>query len=246
MNIKWQFFYFLLVSRGFALDFTSLFLDEYEVSEPPFVISNEYNQEIVLLQLSEIPRNERGVHIGFSIECNYKIMMIRRPSLAFLCDINSRVHEFHKIFKEIILHSADVEQVLLILEKVFEEYKDRLFTNEKNFERVRAHFLDLLIEGDNFAYLKKMFEDDLVHFIYLNVLDEKNRFEKLSIWIKENGYEIDTVYLSNIFELIKLSKKKRALFNENFSSFEKEKAIFIQANGVLEQRLSFKKIASSL
>ena len=46
-------------------------------------------------------------------------------------------------------------------------------------------------------YIKKMFEEGKITFVNLNVLDE-DRFRKLSVCIKEFGYDVDTIYTSNI------------------------------------------------
>lgn len=229
---------FFLHERAFSLS-------EYLKSYSPFVISNEYNQVEVLHQLAKLPRKENGVHIGWSIECNYKIMVVRRPKVAFLCDINSRVLQFHKLFKNLILSSLEVEEFLSKLEEAFIEKKEHLFANEKDFKRIRRHFFDLLMQEDDFKYLKKMFTEDLVHFLYLDVLDEEDNFIKLSSEIKENGYEIDTVYLSNLMPFAAVTKKKSAIFLKNLANFEGENSLFIQANSFLQQILSFKKVASS-
>jgi hypothetical protein len=151
-----------------------------------------------MLSKLDIPNN--ALHLGWSIEFNYKILCVRRPQFAILCDINRRVFTFFDLFKTLLLKAETPHELLEVLKESLKEHKDDFFfarfTN--SLSNVMESYTAWLSDPDNFAYLKTMYVEERIIHVVLNAMDEDNRFMRLNEWIKSSGYTLDTLYLSNI------------------------------------------------
>jgi hypothetical protein len=59
------------------------------------------------------------------------------------------------------------------------------------------------MKEENFQYLKKMYSENRIYHLNLNILDDLNRFDILGSWIIEQNLKVDTVYVSNILDWVK-------------------------------------------
>jgi hypothetical protein len=191
-----------------------LFESKAETNKLPFILSNEKLQEELLLHLSEIPAPKNGVHIGWSVEMNYKILGVRRPKLALLCDISSKVIEFYDLFKKLILNANSGAEVLENIPFALRENPHLVrYGNYKPYqmEQLIHRYASFLLANDNFTYLKEMYLEGKIKHVLLNVTDGEGRFCALAKWLKDEGYVVDTLYTSNILEVIR--NKKAAIEN---------------------------------
>ncbi len=222
---------FFLISLVAYSPFDGLILPpcKPENSKRPFILSNETPQQEILSELSKIPSLEHGVHIGWSIEMNYKILATRKPKLAFLCDISSHVLEFYESFKQVLLDSNSSEEFLEQLQSFFLNNPSVL-----RYTKYKARQIDQLIEryatwmviDDNFSYLKRMYQEEKILHLVLNMEDQEDRFDKIASWIKANNYKIDTVYTSNIKSVL----PHQELFDLNLAKLIWQETIYICAN----------------
>jgi hypothetical protein len=186
------------------------FLDgKSETNKLPFILSNEQFQEETLLALLEIPRPENGVHIGWSVEMNYKILVTRRPKIAFLCDISFKVIEFYELFKKLVLSAKSGAEVLENLPKALSENRQLLrfgFYKDHQMKELIRRYAIFLLPSDNFAYLQRMYNEKRIKHLFLNVADQEERFFLLANALKKEAYVVDTIYTSNIIDVIRNKK----------------------------------------
>lgn len=208
-----------------VINFLDLFPQCYESDEMPVVKCNEENQAEVIQFLSKTPALTNGVHIGWSIEFNFKIILARKPNLVILCDINKRVLEFYEVFEKVLLSSSSRSDCLENLRSVFCLHKAYFFNeHSKTGEAALESFSEWLSE-EGFQTLRQMYAEGKVLHLFLNVLDKEGKFTVLANWIKENGYLVDTIYASNISNWV----QKKEPFFANLAKLVDEQTLFIDA-----------------
>lgn len=221
-----------------------LFEKSFQVNEVPYVKCNEADQIASLRELATIPIPENGAHVGWSIEFNFKVMVLRNPKLVILCDINQRVLDFHRLFEKVILSSESKEDFVHCLTSALAQEEDYFFLKSmRTLARAMRSFRNWLTE-EGFQTLRQLYIEKRVHTVVLNVLDREGRFQQLAAWINEMGYTIDTVYASNISTWI----IKEEPFFSNLQQLIGEQTIFIDADRhwprhkTLAQRISLGKL----
>lgn len=175
-----------------------------------YPVCNEKNQETILSNLAELPLIENGIHIGWSIEFNYKIIALRKSKAAIICDRSSKVFDFYHEFQKNLLEI---------------EYED--------FSHKYPEFF--WVKEEDFQYLKQMYQENRIYHVCLDLMDNEGKFEKLSEWIKENNYIIDTIYVSNVLDWISKGAGKqdhwkkpyRVTYFNNLNKLMNEKTAFI-------------------
>jgi hypothetical protein len=226
---------YLVHLEAFYFESLDLPLHLCERDEIPFIKCNEADQNKVIQKLSEYPLSNNGVHIGWSIEFNFKAILVRKPHLAIICDINKRVLEFLEVFEKVLLSSNSTIDCVENLKSALESQRDYFF-NERSRKCGEAleSFAEWLSE-DSFQLLKKMVIEKRILYLCLNILDQEDRFLTLGTWLRANEYTIDTVYTSNISSwtnreepfysnLLKLIDKKTLFIDAHY---DKEKKKFL-------------------
>ena len=201
-------FHFILAGSLFSLqqdDFFKNLSDPCLTNTDPYIISNERNQDIILYELSNLPCPSNGVHIGWSIEFNYKIIALRKPQIAIICDRSKKVFDFFQDFQKAFLESE-----YLIFS---ESYPDFSWITE-----------------DDFNYLKGMYQDQKIHHISLDLMDNEDRFDKLAEWIECNKYVIDTIYVSNALDWIRRTTNLYSQYFNNLNKLMNDKTAFIHCS----------------
>lgn len=202
-----------------------------------FYMSNERYQALTIANLSSLPYLENGAHIGFSTLFNFDIIVCRDSKIAFLCDISEKVFKYFKIIQDAILEARNREEFVdIILEKL--NRSDLLKAESKmkdTFAKIVMHFTNelerpgsWLSTDKGFNKIKSMYEHKMIFHICLDASDQEGNLKSLSDWLKSKGYEPDTLYLSNIFEVLSFVDKKEA-FIKNFENFINENLIVIDS-----------------
>lgn len=236
----------LTVTAADPLDFLYSLSSPCEVNEVPYVRCNESLQEEILEALSQYPKPEKGVHIGWSIEFNYRIILARKPALVILCDINQRVFDFFDLFKIALIESYSQDDFLSKLKEILEKESDYFFHQKEPryslYSTLQSYMTWISCE-ENYRYLKEMYMNDKIIHLQLDIKDKKNKFELIKQWIDSNGYTLDTLYLSNIWMWL---KKDRDLFAQNINNLMHENCIFIDSHNSLKRELRLRITYGSL
>lgn len=233
----------IVVSSFFISLFAEISLEEFaclngksETSRLPFILSNERFLDETVLALLEIPRPENGVHIGWSVEMNYKILLARRPKIAFLCDISSKVIEFYELFKKLVLEAKSGAEVLENLPKLLNENGQLLrygFYQSHQMKEVIRRYAIFLLAPDNFGYLQKMYLEERIKHLFLNVTDQGGKFSLFRSLLKKENLVVDTIYTSNILDVIR--NKKAA--EENLEQLFDEHTLHIYADNQVRLKI---------
>ena len=209
-------------------------------NQPPYIYCNEFGQNESIEDLKLLPSLKNGVHIGWSIEMNYKIILAREPKLAILCDINKNVLNFFNHFQACILksnNSQDFFQTLKESLKIFLK-KNRLI------ETTKQKYESWIISESNYQLLKTMYEEGRICHLALDVTDKEGRFAILAQWLADNNYLLDTIYLSNIASWL----KETTTFENNLKLLFSPQTIRIEADHSLNQsvKIPFMNIETNL
>ncbi len=164
----------------------------------PYITCNERGQEDILKALSNFKKPSQALHLGWSIEFNYKILCARRSDFAILCDINTRVFDFYDLFKDALLQAETSSECLNLLQSNLEKQSSYFNYRHQQLNQIIDSYAAWLSDADNFNYLKSMYTEGKIRHLALDLMDEENKAYALMEWIKSNGYTLDTLYLSNI------------------------------------------------
>lgn len=206
----------------------------------PYIRCNEFGQEKILRILSELSQPKNALHIGWSIEFNYRILCARKPQLAILCDINKRVFEFFDLFKELVLEAESCAEFLDLLEENLCSHN--FIKTPRTSKQIIVSYASWLSLEDNFTYLKTMYAEERIIHLVLDLMDEDGRFTKLMEWIKSSGYTIDTLYLSNIGMWVCYQPP----FLSNLSRLVHENIIYIDSHRIPGKGLSLRATLGSI
>lgn len=211
--------------------------ESYLINRIPYVRCNEAMQPELFLCMREFQPPENGVHIGWSIELNYKLIIERKPKLAFLCDINRRVFEFYDSFKKSVLNAESSEEALSLLESELSQQVDYFFSGMNPRRRMKVAlktFASWLMPEENFHLLKQMYLEERICHMVLSACDDSHRFAIMAQWIEDHGYRVDTVYISNICGWL----KDRQQFKNNLTYLVDEDTLLIDSHAKLSLRLT--------
>lgn len=225
---------------------------------PPsiFYQCNEHDKLDTIKTLRATPIPPHGIHIGFSTMCNYDIISTRTPKAAILCDINIAVLDFHKKMIEAILTSSNRQEFVSLILQIME--KDDFFPLEQNLDFISTmtqYFTDELHrEGswlstdETFNRVKDLCKTGNVFLLPLDLTQDNKDFRRIDKWISKSGYELDTLYVSNIQYWVLGEKSSNLLdrYNENISTLIHKNTIVIDASEDLHQKCYIGCIPKSL
>lgn len=224
---------FPYLMQAAPFDGLELYPQQYEFDVIPYIQCNEAGQAEAIEELSTFPCEPNALHIGWSIEFNFRIIAARRPHLAIICDINKRVFEFFEIFEQAMLSSRSTAEFFEQLKGMLEPQTTQFFKTEfRTQDNALKSYMEWMTEED-FQNIKRMYADKrIIHFV-LNVTDQENKFSKIATWIRDRGYHVDTVYASNIVNWV----RNKAIFSANLRQLIGPHTLFIDANYVKKNKL---------
>ncbi|MCM8787572.1 MAG: response regulator, partial [Candidatus Omnitrophica bacterium] len=200
-------------------------LDDQECNSAtlPYILSNE-RAESVLVELERLPKakdNKLLTHLGFAGWINLDILAIRRIDFGIFVDINPYLIEVWKIVEEIIRHPAIKrrEFVETFIQALNRRRLDLLgndltsITPNLTIYRIRSLLNrpeSWLGSDEKFKYIQEMFMRDRIAYFRLNALDKK-RIRLLANILRKYDLRLDTIYISNIFDFLRKTKKPEDL-----------------------------------
>ncbi len=156
--------------------------------------------------IKELSRGDKGggIHLGAAGFLNLDIIAVRQSQLGIFFDANPNMGIVLELIQKAILPAKDRTEFMNLLCEGLEGKTKELFGTRLNFEHneelVRYELnnkFGWLASEKKFRYIKRMFREGKIIFVNLDLLDE-NSFGKLAELIKVYGYEVDTIYASNI------------------------------------------------
>lgn len=213
-----------------------------------YYFSNECGQKETLEKLKSFPSISQGAYIGFSGLFNFDVIVARKPEIAFICDISPIVLKFFSIVRMCVLKATDRKEFIDILLENLEKrgmfddsIKDYLPADVPKKDALRTYFINQLenenswlYSDESFMIIKRLYENNKLYHLALNAIDTQDNFRILSNWFAANGYKLDTLYISNIFDWIKKSDSKQSDFVKNMFSIKTKETIIIDARKPLK------------
>jgi hypothetical protein len=184
-----------------------------------YIGTNEINLAASRELIKSRPKSENSVHIGFSSWHNFDMIVEGQCSRAVLCDFNPNTKVFLKTTLDLIKKSSSREEFVGKMEGYFKGLRDRFrrgegyymshnFKYEDVFSEEEEAAFELTREGSwlstdrGFEYIKKLASEDKIAVITENILNTKV-FERIKKILTDNGYDIFSLYVSNIGEYCK-------------------------------------------
>lgn len=235
-------------SSTIDLRLISKFLPKLDIGISPLIINkpdivyhkcNEENQIDTIKILNSTPKPLNGLHIGVSTMFNYDIIATRASKTALFFDYNFAVLNYHRIILDTVLAASSREDFArLIISKMDEE---GLFSNPTHGlilkKIIMQYFFDELSrEGSwlstdiGFNRVKDLHTTGNIFLLPLNAAQNTEDFKKLSDWISRNGFELDTLYLSNIHDWIDDDYGFIHRYKENISAIINKNTIVIDSS----------------
>ncbi len=214
-----------------------------------YIGTNEPNAEDTFECLSEKhPAISQSCHVGFSSWFNFDIIVNRQPCRAILIDFNPSTKAFLSETLNCVVSSNDRN-----------EFADKICQYIANNESKFVHNCNIYLYGDcedlqaevrcefnipgswlssddGFNTIKKLASEGKIAIITEDIRAYE-KLGKISDAIKENGYVVDTLYLSNIGKYMNTEEDKNNFAKSvNCLSSDQTKIIYCQAH-LLDQEV---------
>lgn len=195
---------------------------EFYSDEPPYVLTTEIGQQAALESIRLRNPLKNGIYLGFAFEFNYHLLAERPFELAWICDINSRMHTLYQFIETTIVTTPTRDSFIEAFRKELEAKGDYYFSHEGGFaKKVIDHYLNekfsWLHSEEKFLRIQDLYRNHRIHHVNLNIVDDSGYFAQMKMWAETNGYRFDTIYVSNIPEwlqrtdLVSVTKMKANL-----------------------------------
>ena len=183
---------------------------EFYLDEPPYILTSEVGQLDALELLRPINPLKNGIYLGFAFEFNYHLLAERPFELAWICDINSRMHTLYKFIETTIITTPTRDSFIEAFRKELFEKGGYYFSHEGGFaEKVLAHYLNekfsWLHSEEKFLRIRSLYREHKIHHVNLNLVEDSGYFAQMKMWADDAGFRFDTVYVSNIPEWVQRS-----------------------------------------
>lgn len=232
------------------LIFNNLFGPD-EKSGVIFFYSNERGRSKTYEILKSQPHIDNGALVGFSTVFNLDIIALRNPKVAFICDLSGEVFNYDRMIQEAALEATDrFKFVEILLQKLAlrghlgkEKYHGYVTRDMKMASLVSLPYLEKyykselkrenswLSSDEGYQIVRNLFLSRNVHFLPLNATDMDGNFMILSKWLKNHGYQLDTLYLSDVHKWIHKPERK-LIFDSNIDLLVAKDTITIDANDI--------------
>jgi hypothetical protein len=204
--------------------------------EPPsdshsavYFVCNEDGQEQILESLRSENDTENGAHLGFSSWFNYDLIAARGSKIAFVCDINDNMFLYFKVIKEATLAAQNPKEFVAIFSNlvkksglIAEMDTSTFYLPITGFPSLKVFLENELVRKNSwlstekgFQRVKSLYQKNQFFHLPLNACDKTGNFEILSKWVISRGYQLDSLYLSNIYEWIENSAGEADQFIRN-------------------------------
>lgn len=179
-------------------------------SGPIYVACNEGHYHETLQYLKHLPLVGNGIHIGWACQFNYDVIAIRHPQQAIICDINSGMHHLYEKINELIKLNNNKKDFLEQLNE-FLNHPEVAENLSYNYEyrspgellKFLTHEDSWLSSDESYEYVRTMHIEGRITYLALDITNDSGYFTELRQWIDNSGYQVDTLYASNIVEWLK-------------------------------------------
>jgi hypothetical protein len=197
---------------------------------------NNIRAKIEQQKVQEVARSEaaKKCHFGLACFANFAIAAVTKPQKIILFDYDPVVVEFNKVAIEALqLSNSYAEFKQLLVQKCREnkqfkgyEFLPRLdkkgniiqfsawgWDRFENLKRIFDMPESFLANEQDFAYIKKLADEQNIHVFLGNVLDP-DVIRNTTDLLDKNGYYLDTMYLSNVYDWF---PKQAAVLDEHIN-----------------------------
>lgn len=225
-----------------------------------FFTTNEDNQEETFEKLSSTPLIRNGAYLGFSTWINFSFIALRKPQIAFICDLDVKAFEYFRIIKKCVeiapnpfmfiqFFFKELDQSGLLQIRINENGRrehHNVYTKKLEIDdspTIFEYFLNELTNPNSwladqtkYDFIKSLYRDKKIFHLSLNAADNRGNFEILSKWLQEKNLILDTLYVSNIGSWIQNEEGKRQ-FSENKEKIITKSTIVIRSDYYASEEL---------
>lgn len=212
-------------------------------AEPGVYLStNETELETSHQVFQTTPKVALGCHIGFSGWFNFDVMAARRSSLGIICDINPENALFlHHILKILIPSHDRFDFVIKACQYVANNNRDHLkgqdltysidFIPNNKYPSLPSPEDEIRLELKRkeswlntdvaFEHIRSLALQDKIVLLTEDILKTAT-FKEMRKIVGDDGYQIDTLYLSNIREYMFYDSEKKTFFETVAALFQED------------------------
>lgn len=173
-----------------------------------YIGSNEEDRQETFNSLANSLPTTTSCHIGFSSWFNFDIIFKRKSSRAVLIDFNPRTKAFLQETLNLVMTSGDRNEFAGRISQHIAKDKYNYSPNvseevEYSYQPEEEVFVEQTIPNnwlnsdEGFNYIKTLAKEGKIAIITENICSDE-KMKRISSVIKENGYFVDTLYVSNI------------------------------------------------
>ena len=150
---------------------------DFYLDETPYILTTEVGQPAALEFIRSINPLKNGLYLGFAFEFNYHLLAERPFELAWICDVNSRMHTLYKFIETTIVTTPNRDSFIEAFRKELFEKGDHYFSYEGGFaEKVIAHYLNekfsWLHSEEKFLRIRSLYMERKIHHVNLNLVED--------------------------------------------------------------------------
>jgi len=176
------------------------------LDEPPYILSSEIGQLEALQTLASYPLKQDGLYLGFAFEFNYHVLARRPAAMAWICDINKRMHDLYQFIGTTIVKSADRQEFLQSFQEELSKKGWHYFGMDDQHAAKNvilhqtSHAFSWLCSDESFIVIQKLYQEGRIRHEYVDLARNPQFFARLKLWATENEKTFDAIYVSNIPE----------------------------------------------
>jgi hypothetical protein len=204
-----------------------------------YVACNELEIDQTLAKIDRLKDDKKAVYVGFSCNFNFSAIAKRRPSVAFICDINVRTQQVVRFIISQIKQSAQMADFKL-------QFHAHLLANAKPYfaftqlDEAKKYVDEevakcekqgaWLTSEEDYQFLRQLALKGAIHYLNLDMTDTVSLI-KLRDWIDTQGKQLDLLYLSNVPEWVKRShfKKHQKMLSDIKKFIGHDKVLIVDA-----------------
>jgi hypothetical protein len=226
-----------------------------------YIGTNEEDRQKTFDCLATNSANPQSCHVGFSSWFNFDIIVKRQSSQAILIDFNPNTKSFLVETLNCVITSENRSK---FSDKMYQYVKNnqKQFSNNvcagdeqifyENCEEIEDEvYCESKIPGswlnsdEGFNYIKKLANEGKIAIITEDICSHE-KFSRISNVISENGYSIDTLYVSNIAKYMTTDESKEAFVKSvNCLSGAKTKIIHCSPHDLEQKVIDVEKIVDT-
>lgn len=226
-----------------------------------YIGTNEDDRQATFDCLATSSANPNSCHIGFSSWFNFDIIVKRQSSRAILIDFNPNTKSFLVETLNCVITSKNRSEFSDKIHRYIENNSEKFSNNvSEGAERVFYEdcectadevYAEANIQGtwlnsdEGFNYIKKLAMEGKISIITEDICSPE-KFKRIANVINENGYNVDTLYISNISRYMNSNESKEAFVKSvNCLSGAKTKIIHCSPHDLEQKVIDVEKIADT-